>query len=152
MIPSPSLFLVMSRSADLSKTFSINRRKPKTRVKVKTEPAPEPAREPTPEIQHWRPAGGESQPSHDEPTKMLGIARISTHRLAAFTTALQSTLEKHLDELPELLTRELVHGGESVTDVYLKFEAVEEAEAVMGMIEGGVIGERVLSVTFAEDG
>lgn len=62
--------------------------------------------------------------------------------------AIQTLIEKH-GELEDLVTRELVHGGESVTDIWAEFESEEIAEAVKRKIDNGIIQERKLQVKFA---
>lgn len=62
--------------------------------------------------------------------------------------AVQTLIEKH-SELEDLVTRELVHGGESVTDIWAEFESEETAEAVKEKIDGEIIYEKKLQVKFA---
>ncbi|KAK5738039.1 hypothetical protein LTR17_006282 [Elasticomyces elasticus] len=116
-----------------------------------TPPPPEPAK---PVVESWRPAGGE-QELKDElslkyatPTTKLGLARISTWRLPAFLAAAEAIIMATGEE-GEAETAELIHGGESVTDVFYSFRTELVAGLVMEEIRGQLVEGRKLQVTFA---
>ncbi|KAK5675827.1 hypothetical protein LTS10_011558 [Elasticomyces elasticus] len=116
-----------------------------------TPPPPEPAE---PIVESWRPAGGE-QELKDElsikyaiPTSKLGLARISTWRLPAFLAAAEAIIMATGEE-GEAETTELIHGGESVTDVFYSFRTELVAGMVMKEIRGQLVEGRKLQVTFA---
>ncbi|KAK3647022.1 hypothetical protein LTR56_008188 [Elasticomyces elasticus] len=114
-------------------------------------PPPEPAE---PVVESWRPAGGE-QELKDElslkyatPTTKLGLARISTWRVPTFLTAVEAIIMATGEE-GDAETAELIHGGESVTDVFYSFRTDLVAGMVMEEIQGQLVDGRVLQVTFA---
>ncbi|KAK5720069.1 hypothetical protein LTR15_007342 [Elasticomyces elasticus] len=116
-----------------------------------TPPPPEPA---APVIESWRPAGGE-QELKDElsikyaiPTSKLGLARISTWRLPAFLAAAEIIMAATGEE-GEAETAELIHGGESVTDVFYSFRTEVVAGMIMEEIQGQLVEGRKLQVAFA---
>lgn len=61
---------------------------------------------------------------------------------------LQTQIEEHA-EIEDIVTRELVHGGESVTDIWVEFESEELAETIKEKFDGEIIHERKLQVKFA---
>lgn len=112
------------------------------------------AKQKAPVIENWRPAGGESpkirRKKNEEPkiTDTLGLARISTWRLEDFRIAAEALVEQH-SEFQQVTTSEIVHGGESVTDVFFKFRSELVAEMVKEKIDGGIVEGRKLQVNFA---
>lgn len=107
-----------------------------------------------PVIENWRPAGGErpkkrgSKKEEEKMTDTLGVARISTWRLETFQIAAEKLVEQH-SEFQEVTTRELVHGGESVTDVFFKFRSEVVADMVKEKIDGEMVEGRKLQVKFS---
>ena len=83
-----------------------------------------------------------------ELTDTLGIARLSTWRAETFIEALKVLIEQH-GQIEEVQAEELLHGGESITDVFLKFRSELVAEAVKEKIDGELLESRKLQVTFA---
>ncbi|KAK5739413.1 hypothetical protein LTR17_005318 [Elasticomyces elasticus] len=116
-----------------------------------TPPPPEPA---APVIESWRPAGGEQElkdelsTKYATPTTRLGLARISTWRLPAFLSAAEVIIMATGEE-GEAETVELIHGGESVTDVFYSFRTELVAGMVMEEIREQSVEGRKLQVTFA---
>lgn len=125
---------------------------PRKQTKTKRKATPEPS--PEPKIENWRPAGGEvlltDQKEDDvELTNVLGIARIPTWRVDAFTTALKAMIASHGVEFEDVMTRELEHGGESLTDVSISFSSELVAELVKDGIDGELLEGRKLQVKYA---
>ncbi|KAK5119150.1 hypothetical protein LTR85_007764 [Meristemomyces frigidus] len=107
-----------------------------------------------PVIEAWRPAGGErptvtKRRKPEKLTDTLGLARLSTWRVAAFQEAAEQLIEQHGLAFEEVNTKEVVHGDESVTDVFVKFRSELVAEAVKEKIDGEVVGGRKVQVRFA---
>ena len=104
-------------------------------------------------IEVWRPVGGEGSENGVEGQRTaisdtLGLARISTWRLPAFQLAAEELVNEH-GGFEEVTTSELVHGAESLTDVYFVFRSEVVAEVVKEKIEGEMVMGRKLQVTFA---
>ena len=102
-------------------------------------------------VENWRPAGGEKlgkKGGRKKLTPTLAVARLSTWRLETFTTHLRALIEQH-GQIEEVMTEELVHGGESTTDVFVRFRSELVAEAVKGKINGELLDGRKLQVDFA---
>ena len=100
----------------------------------------------------WRPAGGEKPfnrrtKKDAQPTPIIGIARLSTWRTNTFVESLKTLIGQH-GEIEKVHTEELVHGGESVTDVYIEFRSELVAEVVKNKIEGETVEGRKLQVKF----
>ena len=85
----------------------------------------------------------------DTPTSTLGLARLSTWRVEAFQKAAESLLEQHDLDVGEVTTVETIHGGESVTDVFMRFRNELIAEIVKEVTDGEVIEGRKLKLSFA---
>lgn len=132
------------------------KKKPPTRPK-------EPSIPPPPEVECWRPAGGEDifgelddeeDPfgervgGDSQPTATLGIARIATWRLTTFNPAAKTLIEQH-GSMAAFQTEEHFHGGESVTDVFVQFDDEDEAAVVKEKINGKMVGGRKLQVKYA---
>lgn len=79
---------------------------------------------------------------------MLGIARIATWRLKDFTSSLGTLIAEH-GQIEDVLGKEIVHGGESVTDVFVQFRSELVAETVKDKISGVLLEGRKLQVEFA---
>ncbi|EMC91244.1 hypothetical protein BAUCODRAFT_319348 [Baudoinia panamericana UAMH 10762] len=84
----------------------------------------------------------------EEITDTLGLARVSTWRLEAFQLAVTKLINVH-GASEAITANELVHGGESVTDVFVRFRSELVAEMVKGKIDGVMVEGRKLQVTFA---
>ncbi|KAI7198885.1 hypothetical protein KC324_g3533 [Hortaea werneckii] len=105
----------------------------------------------TPGVEYWRPAGGEQlllteREVKPEIANTLGVARVSTWRVPGFREGVEKLLEEKGVEVAELTTEETVHGGESVTDVWLRFRDQGQAEMARGKLEGKMVGGRKLQV------
>ncbi|KAI7552158.1 cysteine proteinase [Hortaea werneckii] len=105
----------------------------------------------TPEVEYWRPAGGEQlllteREVKPEIANTLGVARVSTWRVLGFREGVEKLLEEEGVEFAELTTEETVHGGESVTDVRLRFRDPGQADMAWGNLEGEMVGGRKLQV------
>ncbi|KAI6928392.1 hypothetical protein KC318_g15180 [Hortaea werneckii] len=126
------------------------RRKRGKKVPVK-KPERKVAEEPeTPEVEYWRPAGGEQLLLAEREVKSqildtLGVARVATWRVPGFREGVEKLLEEGGVEFAEL-SAETVHGGESVTDVRLRFRNQGQAEMARGKLEGKMVGGRKLQV------
>ena len=112
-----------------------------------------PAKPKTIVIESWRPAGGEKLPKRgkkaaSEPTRKLGIARIATWHLGDFLEAIERLVKEH-GQIGEATTSELIHGAESVTDVYIEFPSEMVADMVREKIDGEVLLKRKLQIAFA---
>ncbi|KAK6392213.1 hypothetical protein LTR65_003985 [Meristemomyces frigidus] len=107
---------------------------------------------PKPVIEVWRPAGGEKPTKRRKAEKLtdtLGLARLSTWRVEAFQEAVEKLIDQHGFAFEEITTTEVVHGGESVTDVCVKFRSELVAEVVKELIDGQMVEGRKLQVKFA---
>lgn len=107
---------------------------------------------PTPEVESWRPAGGDKPTTPhqiERITDTLGLARLSTWRIDAFQESADKLIEQHGLDFEEVTTVEVIHGGESVTDVLVRFRSEVVAEAVKEKIDGEIVEGRKLQVTFA---
>ncbi|RMY90411.1 hypothetical protein D0864_06253 [Hortaea werneckii] len=130
------------------------RRRKKVPHKVK-KPRRKVAAEPkTQVVECWRPAGGEQlllagKKVRSNMSETLGVARVSTWRLPGFRTGLEALMEREGVEFVELLSEETVHGGESVTDVRLRFGDPGQAEMARGKLEGQMVLGRKLQVRSA---
>ncbi|KAI7279312.1 hypothetical protein KC345_g5449 [Hortaea werneckii] len=107
-----------------------------------------------PVIECWRPAGGEQlllagRKAKSDISDTLGVARVATWRIPGFRTGLEALMEKEGVESVELMTEETVHGGESVTDVRIRFRDPGQAEMARGKLEGQMVGGRKLQVRIA---
>ncbi|KAK3718854.1 hypothetical protein LTR37_004770 [Vermiconidia calcicola] len=128
------------------KVKKIARRKPtKTKLDVAEEP-----KEPT--IEKWLPAGGETLQGDDgrdanHLSLTLAIARVSTWRLENFTEGLKALIEHHA-VFEEITTDELLYGGESVTDVSVRFRSELVAETVKEKVDGAIVEGRKLQVAY----
>lgn len=105
-------------------------------------------------VECWRPAGGEQLLLAGRKVKSslsdtLGVARVATWRLSGFRTGLEALMVEEGVESVELVTEETVHGGESVTDVRLRFGDPGQAEMARGKLEGQIVGGRKLQVRVA---
>jgi hypothetical protein len=110
-----------------------------------------PAKAVEPVIEYWRPAGGEKAESRDkatQPTKMLGLARISTWQVAAFQDSAEKLIAEH-GGVGKFVLEELVHGGESVTDVFVVLEDAFIAKGVQEQIDGALVAGRKLQVNLS---
>ncbi|KAI6800606.1 cysteine proteinase [Hortaea werneckii] len=120
----------------------------KPRRKVVEEPE-------TPVVECWRPAGGEQLLLAEGKIKssisntLLGVARVATWRVPGFWEGVEKLLEEEKVGFVELITEETVHGGESVTDVKLRFRDEGQAEMARGKLEGQMVGGRKLQVRVA---
>ncbi|KAI7198558.1 hypothetical protein D0869_14350 [Hortaea werneckii] len=127
------------------------RRKREKKVPVKkpqTKVADEPEK---PGVEYWRPAGGEQLLLAEKEVKApisdtLGVARIATWRMRDFREGVEKLLEEEGVEFAELSAEVTVHGGESVTDVRLRFRDEGAAEVARGKLEGRMVGGRKLQV------
>ena len=77
-------------------------------------------------VEHWRPAGGEQLLLAEREVKSnlsntLGLARVATWRVPSFREGVEKLLEEERVGFAGLSMEETVHGGESVTDVRLRF-------------------------------
>lgn len=146
--------------ANVTQTFSVRKPKPKpkpasksqpnTKAKVRVTMEEKPAE---PEVQVWRPAGGERIPEPGKKkeaqiTHTLGIARLATWKLEEFMQALRPVILQH-GVIEDVATEDLLHGGESVTDVYVRFRSELVAEVVKANIDGEVVHGRKLQVKYA---
>ncbi|RMZ29975.1 hypothetical protein D0859_05911 [Hortaea werneckii] len=107
-------------------------------------------------VECWRPAGGEQlllsagkKQAKGKISDTLAVARVATWRIPAFQTAVEALMEQEGVEYVELSTEETVHGGESVTDVRLRFRDPEQVEMAGGKLEGQMVGGRKLQVRIA---
>lgn len=123
-------------------------------IQTKLAIAPDP---PEPTVEYWQPAGGHQQLTDHEkqrPCSTLGIARVATWRVPTFLPAVRQIVEE-IAEVEEMATRELVHGGQSSTDVFVRLGGLDElgaglvAEMVREALDGRVVGGRKLRVGFA---
>lgn len=111
-----------------------------------------PAKPAVPAIESWRPAGGDKLTKSRKPEKLtdtLGLARIATWRIPAFQEAAEKLIEQHGFDFEEITTSEILHGGESVTDVCVKFRSELVAEFVKEKLEGEMIEGRKLQIKYA---
>lgn len=142
--------VIVQKSRHWSSRIDTHRMKvvKKTPKKAKT-PAP---RKPMKlKVEAWQSAGGESfRNSRKKQTvsDTLAIARISTWRVDAFVMALKAHIEPDI-ETDEIMTKELVHGGESMTDVFARFQSELDADMAMERMKGTILLERKLQVRFA---
>lgn len=86
-----------------------------------------------------------------EPEKIsrtLGLARVSTWRVQAFREEAESLLERHGVIFDEVKAGEIVHGGESVTDVSVEFRSEMVAEMAKEKLDGEMVGGRKLQVKY----
>ncbi|KAI6873693.1 hypothetical protein KC323_g978 [Hortaea werneckii] len=106
-------------------------------------------------VECWRPAGGEQlllsagKQAKGKISDTLGVARVATWRLRDFREGVEKLLKEEGVEYVELSTQETVHGGESVTDVRLRFRDPGQAEMARGKLEGQMVGGRKLQVRIA---
>lgn len=106
-------------------------------------------------VECWRPAGGEhlllsaGRQRKVTTSDTLGVARVATWRLRDFREGVEKLLKEEGVEYVELSTQETVHGGESVTDVRLRFRDPGQAEMARGKLEGQMVGGRKLQVRIA---
>lgn len=106
-----------------------------------------------PDIESWRPYGGESSTQEEDPsvTTYLGLARLSTWQYPAFKKAIEELLDQYMAGAAELETTEWRnHGGESSTDVRVKFGSEDQASMIKGQIEGEMVNGRKLQVRFVD--
>ncbi|KAI7240186.1 hypothetical protein KC330_g1382 [Hortaea werneckii] len=130
------------------------RRKREKKVPVKkpqTKVADEPEK---PGVEYWRPAGGEQLLLAEKEVKApisdtLGVARIATWSVPGFREGVEKLLEEEGVGFAEMNAEETVHGGESVTDVRLRFRDRGQAEMARGKLEGKMVGGRKLQVRWA---
>ncbi|RMY97619.1 hypothetical protein D0862_07973 [Hortaea werneckii] len=132
---------------------------PKRRKRGKKVPVKKPqkkiAEEPeTPGVEYWRPAGGEQLLLAEREIKCptadtLGLARLATWRMRDFREGVEKLLEEQRVGFAEMITEETVHGGESVTDVRLRFRDQGQAEMASGKLEGQMVVGRKLQVRSA---
>ncbi|KAK3669982.1 hypothetical protein LTR78_010154 [Recurvomyces mirabilis] len=130
--------------------------KPSKKKKPNSKPKPEAKKPPPPKqpiIESWHPAGGE-QPSPKsnknpapDPTAILGIARVSTWRLQFFKPAIDDLIRQHA-EYEKMVTNTMVHGGESLTDVYVYFPSANAAAKVKEAVDREVVAGRKLQVIY----
>ncbi|RMX87221.1 hypothetical protein D0869_02512 [Hortaea werneckii] len=133
------------RAKDMDPGLTSRKRKVK-KIQRKVAEQPE-----TPGVEYWRPAGGEQlllteREVKPEIANTLGVARVSTWRVPGFREGVEKLLEEKGVEVAELTTEETVHGGESVTDVWLRFRDQGQAEMARGKLEGKMVGGRKLQV------
>ena len=106
-------------------------------------------------VECWRPAGGEQlllsagKQAKGKISDTLGVARVATWRLRDFREGVEKLLTEEGVEYVELSTQETVHGGESVTDVRLRFRDPGQAEMARGKLEGQMVRGRKLQVRVA---
>lgn len=105
-------------------------------------------------VECWRPAGGEQlllagRKAKSNVSDTLGVARVATWRLRDFREGVEKLLKEEGVDYEELSTQETVHGGESVTDVKLRFRDPGLAEMARGKLEGQMVGGRKLQVRIA---
>lgn len=74
---------------------------------------------------------------------------MSTWRAAGFQEAAEKLLEEHGQACEEVTTSDLVHGGESVTHISMRFRSELVAETVKEKIDGEVIEGRKLQIKYA---
>ncbi|KAK5137651.1 hypothetical protein LTR08_007946 [Meristemomyces frigidus] len=116
------------------------------RAKATPRPPPEPV------VESWRPAGGDESVQGRKAgdlTDTLGLARVSTWRVEAFQSAAEALIEQKGFDFVEVTAVELEHGGESVTDVFMKFRSEIVAELVRDVIDGEMVEGRKLQARFA---
>ncbi|KAF2485776.1 hypothetical protein BDY17DRAFT_322588 [Neohortaea acidophila] len=152
-------------------TFSVRKTQPKPKTKSKPKQKPTTKETTTPPDHqnqhhprphptdstplHWRPAGGEkpfttnTNGKSKEPTltPVLGLARVPTWRLGPFVEAAKQLIRQH-GVIEDMAAEELVQGGESVTDVYVRFADEGVAERVKAGVDGSVVLGRVLGVAY----
>lgn len=80
---------------------------------------------------------------------MLAIARVSSWQVPDFIAALKSKIELWA-EIEEVSEQILVHGGESLTNVTVKFASEEDAKMVKVEIDEELILGRKVQVKFSQ--
>ncbi|GAB1735480.1 hypothetical protein NU219Hw_g3108t1 [Hortaea werneckii] len=125
----------------------VPRKVKKPQMKIAEEPE-------TPGVEYWRPAGGEQlllaeKEVKSKTAKTLDLARVATWRMREFREGVEKLLEEQEVGFAEMITEETVHGGESVTDVRLRFRDQGQAEMARGKLEGQMVGGRKLQVRLA---
>ncbi|KAI5358601.1 putative nucleotide-binding alpha-beta plait domain superfamily, RNA-binding domain superfamily [Septoria linicola] len=140
----------VKRKASVAKI--IKKEKPKPReeeIDSDTSATPLP-KSPSPES--WTPAGGLTLSSSSvPPSRTLAIARIPGWRVEKFSLALGElllNLDVEDDFRIKVKSEEEV-GIQKLTDVFVKFDGVEEAEEAKRKIDGKVLSGRVMRVGFA---
>jgi hypothetical protein len=126
--------------------------KPKPKAKPKQS---KPGKAVEPLIESWRPAGGERPKKRGkaaqlvkQPTKTLGLARVSTWQVSSFQQVAEELITKH-GGFERFTTEEVVHGGESVTDIFVVLRSETVAEMVKDKIDGEIVAGRKIQVQFS---
>ncbi|KAK4553299.1 hypothetical protein LTR86_009599 [Recurvomyces mirabilis] len=130
--------------------------KPSKKRKLNPKPKPRAKRSAPPKqpmIESWHPAGGEhpstrsSKKAAADPTAILGMARVPTWRLQSFKPAIDDLIRRYA-EYEKVVTTTMVHGGESLTDVYVYFSSASAAAKVKETIDGEMVEGRKLQVAY----
>ncbi|KAF2767407.1 hypothetical protein EJ03DRAFT_384002, partial [Teratosphaeria nubilosa] len=116
-------------TAGLQRPMKVTNPRPARPDPSDTQPDLEPNIEP---IETWRPAGGEqsteSSKKDQSPTETLGLARLSTWRVKIFEEDVVKLMKETGGGVPELRVEQMMHGGESVSDVWAVFEDAVQAD------------------------
>lgn len=125
----------------------------KKRAKARSQPARKAPEAAEKETEYWRPAGGDSLAAAEgdngpTPTRIIGLARVSSWELHSFKTGVQSAVQEY-GEARDLVTQEVMDGAEKCVDVYAVFRSELAAEVVKDGLHGKIVQGRALQVRYA---
>jgi hypothetical protein len=111
--------------------------------------SPKQPREPT--IECWGrtdTATSEFENQAEGITTKLGIARLATWRCDTFVEELGTMIDTCCPDFEEVTTKEVDIGGESVTDVFIRFRSEMVAETAKDELDGKMLSGRKLQVGY----